>query len=60
MHDEDVIVRIHRDADDVPEHPVVRQRFGPQRVDLEPRRLHGMRARIGAERRLRREERAEC
>ena len=39
MNDPDVIVRVHRDADDGSEHPVVRQRLGPHRIHFEPRRL---------------------
>ena len=38
MHDEHVIARVHADADHVAEHPVVGQRLGPQRIDLEARR----------------------
>jgi hypothetical protein len=40
--DEDVIARVHADADRRSEHPVVRQRLGPHRIDLEARRLHGL------------------
>ena len=39
VHDEDVIARVDAHADRVAQHPVVRQRLGPERVDLEPRRL---------------------
>ncbi len=48
--DEHVVVRVHAHADDVPEHPVIRQRLGPERIDLEPRRLHERRARRRVER----------
>ena len=33
--DEHVIVRVHAHADDVAEHPVIGQRLGPERIDLE-------------------------
>jgi len=39
MNDPDVILAIHRHADGVALNPVVRQRLGPHRVDLEPGRL---------------------
>ena len=39
MDDPDVILGVDPEADDLAEHPVVRQRLGPQRIDLEPRRL---------------------
>ena len=42
MDDEDVILRVDADADHGAEHPVVRQRLRPHRVDLETRRLHGL------------------
>jgi hypothetical protein len=37
----DVIVLIDRDACDLAEDPVLRQRFGPERLDLEFRRAFG-------------------
>ena len=40
MNDPDVILRIYRHANRHPQQPMIRQRFGPKRVDLEPRRLH--------------------
>ena len=38
MNDPDVILAIHRHADRLAEYPVVGERLGPERVDLEPRR----------------------
>src|SRR5258705_2375506 len=43
MNDPDVIVRIGKHTNGLPEHPVIGKRFGPHRVDLEPRRLHAAR-----------------
>ena len=40
MDDPDVIALVHRDADRRAEHPMVRQRLRPERIDLEVRRLH--------------------
>ena len=45
MHDPDVILRVDAEADRLAEHPVVRQRLRPERIDFEPRRLHGRPAR---------------
>ena len=39
MDDPDVIAFVHPDADRVTQQPVIRQRFGPERIDLEARRL---------------------
>ena len=39
MDDPDVILGVDAEADRLPEHPVVRQRLRPHRIDLEPRRL---------------------
>ena len=36
----DVIALVHRDADRRAEHPVVRQRLRPERIDLEVRSLN--------------------
>src|SRR5260221_7927349 len=33
--------RVDADADDVPHHPVIGERLGPERIDLEHRRGHG-------------------
>jgi hypothetical protein len=38
MNDPDVILRVDGDAGDRSEEPVVRQRFRPERIDLERRR----------------------
>ena len=38
MNDPHVVVLVHRDADRGSEHPVIGQRFGPQRIHLEGRR----------------------
>ncbi len=59
VHDEHVIVRVHAHADDVAEHPVVGQRLGPERIDLEARRLHHRRTRRRVERALSDAERGE-
>ena len=40
MNDVDVILAVDADADRIAEHPMIRQRFRPERIDLEPRRLH--------------------
>ena len=40
MHDPDVVLRIDGHANRLAEHPVIGQRPGPQRIDLEGRRLH--------------------
>ena len=40
MDDPDVIVGVDPDADGLAEHPVIRQRLGPQRIHFEARRLH--------------------
>ena len=37
MHDPDAIILVGGDAGDLPEQPVVRQRLGPERIDLELR-----------------------
>ena len=37
--DPDIVVLVDEDAADLPEDPIVRQRLGPARVDLEFRRL---------------------
>src|SRR5215469_9054587 len=37
--DPDVVILVHKDAADLPEDPIVRQRLGPARIDLEFRRL---------------------
>ena len=39
MHDPDVILRVDGHAGDRSEHPVIRQRLGPERIDLERRDL---------------------
>ena len=39
MDDPHVVLRIHRQTDGLPEHPAVRQRLGPERIDFELRRL---------------------
>jgi len=39
VNDPDMILGIDGDADGLPENPVIRKRFGPQRIDFEPRRL---------------------
>ena len=52
MHDEHVIAIVHADADHVAEHPVIRQRLGPLRVDLEARRRARRAARACLERAL--------
>jgi hypothetical protein len=39
MHDPDVIATIDGHACDRTQNPVIRQRPGPKRIDLEPRRL---------------------
>ena len=39
--DPDVVARVDRDADRRAEHPVVRQRLRPERIDLEARRDAG-------------------
>ena len=41
MHDPHVILGVGGDADRLSEHPVVRQRLRPERVDFEARRLNG-------------------
>ena len=38
VNDPDVIGAVDRDADRLPENPVIRQRLRPQRIDFEPRR----------------------
>ena len=70
MDDPDVIALVHPDADRRPEQPVVRKRFGPQRIDFEDggdnaaaaaffrRRLLVEHALAGAERRESQHERA--
>ena len=40
MHDPDVVLRVDGHADRLAEHPVIRQRLRPERIDLEGRRLH--------------------
>src|SRR6185436_15285851 len=48
MHDPDVIVGIDKDADRLSEHPVIRHRLRPERIDFEPRRLdRGLALRVG-------------
>ncbi len=41
MNDPDMILRVHRDADGLAHDPMVGQRLGPQRIDLEARRGDG-------------------
>ena len=53
MGNPDVIARVDAEADDRSEHPVVRQRLRPHRIDLIHRRLHG-RARLRRADRLQR------
>ena len=52
MDDEDVVLRIHANTDGGAEYPVVGERLGPHGVDLELRRLHGLRLRRCLEHRL--------
>jgi hypothetical protein len=40
MRDPDMIVRVDGDAGDGAEQPVIRQRLGPERIDLEGGNLH--------------------
>ena len=46
MDDPDVILRVDRHADRLAEHPFVRQRLRPQRIDFEVRRLDDGRGRF--------------
>ncbi len=41
VHDPDMILGVDAEPDHLAEHPVVRQGFGPERIDLELRRLDG-------------------
>ena len=41
VHDPDVVLPVDTEANRLSEHPVVRQRFGPERIDFKPRRLDG-------------------
>ena len=41
MDDPDVVLRIDRHADGLPENPLVGQRLRPERIDFEPRRPDG-------------------
>src|SRR5207302_3616039 len=43
MDDPDVVLLVDPDADRHAEQPVIGQRLGPQRIDLEDRRLHELR-----------------
>src|SRR5580700_6363399 len=36
-----MVLRVHGDADGIADHPMVRQRLGPHRIDFESGRLHG-------------------
>ena len=47
VHDPDVILRVDGDAGDRSEQPVIRQRLGPERIDLERRRRLADRRRAG-------------
>ena len=62
MDDPHVILGIDRHADHRADHPMIRQRLGPERVDLESRRLSRvlpLRSRRSSERALRHRERSE-
>jgi len=48
MNDPDILLIIHPHADGPAEQPVVGERLGPQRVNLEHRRDHGGALRLGA------------
>ena len=59
MDDEDVVVRVHAHADRRAQQPMIRQGLGPERVDLEPRRVRETRGHRGLELRLARRQRGD-